>query len=68
LLVRVRPVKRTCKHGEIDPFIYLRDLLLRLPSQPADQLEELVVDVWFYLGLLGATEDGGVMGRSGPRS
>jgi transposase len=37
----------TCKHHEIDPFAYLRDILHRLPSHPADQLDELLPDVWF---------------------
>jgi hypothetical protein len=37
----------TCKHHEIDPFAYLQDVLRRLPSHPADQLEELLPDVWF---------------------
>jgi hypothetical protein len=39
----------TCKHHDIDPFAYLRDILHRLPSHPADQLEELLPDVWFKL-------------------
>jgi hypothetical protein len=42
LLVRARTVKRTRKHHDIDPFAYLQDLLRRLPSQPAEQLEELL--------------------------
>jgi hypothetical protein len=37
----------TCKHHDIDPFAYLRDILHRLPSRPADQLDELLPDVWF---------------------
>jgi hypothetical protein len=37
----------TCKHHDIDPFAYLQDILRRLPSHPADQLEELLPDVWF---------------------
>jgi hypothetical protein len=41
----VRPVKPTCKHYDIDPFAYLQDLLRRLPSQTADQLQELLPDV-----------------------
>jgi hypothetical protein len=28
----------TCKHHDIDPFAYLRDILGRRPSHPADQL------------------------------
>jgi hypothetical protein len=29
------------------PFAYLRDVLRRRPSHPADQLGELYPDVWF---------------------
>jgi hypothetical protein len=37
----------TCKHLGIDPFMSLQDVLRRLPSHPADRLEELLPDVWF---------------------
>jgi transposase len=37
----------TCKHHDIDPFAYLTDILRRLPSHPAQQLDELLPDVWF---------------------
>src|SRR5262249_5650281 len=37
----------TCKHRGIDPCAYLRDVLGRLPTHPADQLGELLPDVWF---------------------
>jgi hypothetical protein len=37
----------TCTHHDIDPFGYLQDILRRLPSHPADQLDELLPDVWF---------------------
>jgi transposase len=37
----------TCKHHDIDPFAYLQDILRRLPSHPADQLDELLPEVWF---------------------
>jgi hypothetical protein len=33
-------------HHSIDSFAYLRDILSRLPSRPADQLGELLTDVW----------------------
>ena len=37
----------TCKHHDIDPFAYLQDFLRPLPTHPADQLDELLPDVWF---------------------
>jgi hypothetical protein len=37
----------SCKHHDIDPFAYLQDVLRRLPSRPADGLDELLPDVWF---------------------
>jgi hypothetical protein len=37
----------TCKHLDIDPFAYLRDILHRLPTYPADKLDDLLPDVWF---------------------
>jgi transposase len=37
----------TCKHHDIDPLAYLRDILRRVPSQPAGKLHELLPDVWF---------------------
>ena len=37
----------TCKHHDIDPFAYLQDVLRRLPTHPADRLDELLPDVWF---------------------
>lgn len=36
----------TCKHLGIDTFAYLRDVLTRLPTQPADRLEELLPHHW----------------------
>jgi len=36
----------TCKHLGIDTFAYLRDVLTRLPTQPADRLEELLPHRW----------------------
>jgi hypothetical protein len=37
----------TCKHHDIGPFAYLQHVLHRLPSHPADQLDELPLDDWF---------------------
>jgi hypothetical protein len=36
----------TCKHHNIDPFAYLRDVLGRLPAQPKDRLGDLLPDAW----------------------
>jgi transposase len=36
----------TCKHLSIDTFAYLRDVLTRLPTQPAARLEELLPHRW----------------------
>jgi transposase len=36
----------TCKHLGIDAFAYLRDVLGRLPSTPAERLEELLPHRW----------------------
>jgi transposase len=36
----------TCKHLGIDTFAYLRDVLTRLPTHPADRLDELLPHRW----------------------
>jgi transposase len=36
----------SCKANEVEPFAYLRDVLTQLPTQPADQLDELLPDRW----------------------
>ena len=36
----------TCKHLGIDSFAYLRDVLERLPTHPADRLGELLPHRW----------------------
>ncbi len=37
----------TCKYDGITPFAYLQDILRRLRSPPADQVDELPPDVGF---------------------
>ena len=37
---------QTCQHLGIEPWRYLRDVLERLPTQPAQRLEELLPDRW----------------------
>lgn len=36
----------TCRRHQLDPFAYLRDVLERLPTQPADHLDDLLPDRW----------------------
>jgi transposase len=36
----------TCKHLRLDTFEYLRDVFARLPTHPADRLEELLPHRW----------------------
>ena len=36
----------TCKHLRIDTFAYLRDMFERLPTHPADRLDELLPHRW----------------------
>jgi hypothetical protein len=36
----------SCKRHRVDSFAYLKDVLERLPSYPADRLGELLPDVW----------------------
>jgi transposase len=36
----------TCQRHAVNPFAYLRDILRRLPSHPADQLAELLPPRW----------------------
>ena len=37
---------RTCERNSVDPFMYLRDVLTRLPDHPANQIDELLPDRW----------------------
>jgi transposase len=36
----------SCKRHGVDPFAYLKDILERLPTHPADRLGELLPDAW----------------------
>jgi hypothetical protein len=36
----------TCKELGIDPFVYLRDVLIRVSTHPANRIEELLPDRW----------------------
>ncbi len=37
---------QTCKRHGAEPWAYLRDVLTRIPTQPADKLDELLPDQW----------------------
>ncbi len=37
----------SCKRHQVDPFAYLKDILDRLSTHPADRLGELLHDAWF---------------------
>jgi hypothetical protein len=36
----------SCKRHQVDPFAYLKDIPKRLPTHPADRLDELLPDAW----------------------
>jgi hypothetical protein len=36
----------SCKRHQVDPFAYLKDVLERLPTHPADRFGELLPDAW----------------------
>jgi transposase len=36
----------SCQRHRLDPFVYLRDVLTRLPDHPADQLADFLPDRW----------------------
>jgi transposase len=36
----------SCKRHQVDPFVYLKDVLERLPTHPATALSELLPDAW----------------------
>ena len=40
---------QTCKRHGIDPFVYLQDVLSRLPELPPERLTELFPHVWAQL-------------------
>lgn len=46
----------TCKHLGMDAFAYLRDVLERLPTHPADCLEELLPHRWQAARMLATAE------------
>ena len=55
-------VVSSCQRHGHDPFVYLRDVLTRLPESPKDQLAELLPDRWKPAE---TTESSGEPGRKG---
>ena len=39
-------ILQTCKRHGVEPWAYLRDILTRIPAQPAEKLDELLPDRW----------------------
>ena len=48
----------SCKQQGIDTFAYLRDVLTRLPTQPAAQLEDLLPHRWQTAAKANASSSG----------
>jgi transposase len=44
-------VLASCQRQKLDPFVYLRDVLTRLPEQPADRLDDFLPDRWAMTSL-----------------
>jgi transposase len=42
----VMSLVQSAKLNELDPYVYLTDVLERLPTQPASRLEELLPHRW----------------------
>jgi hypothetical protein len=55
------------RHG-IDPFVYLRDLLARVPTHPQSRIHELFPDKWKTLAEQAATEAIATAGPETPAS
>ena len=43
---RPRMGRFRCDHVDVDPFVYLRDILARVCTHPASQVHELVPATW----------------------
>ena len=48
-------VVSSCQRHGHDPFVYLRDVLTRLPDQPKERLVDLLPDRWTPLDASDAT-------------
>ena len=46
----------TCKAHQINPFIYLRDVIDRISTHPASRVEELTPRIWKQILQHGAAE------------
>jgi hypothetical protein len=47
---RARPIRdslvASCKRHRIDPFVYLRDVIARIPTHPRNRIRELLPAYW----------------------
>jgi hypothetical protein len=39
----------TCKMNDVDPYVWLKDVLTRLPDHKANKLDELLPNNWKHL-------------------
>jgi transposase len=58
----------SCQRHRLDPFVYLRDVLTRLPEHPVDRLEELLPDRWPALARSATSTEPSPPDTSVPRS
>jgi transposase len=57
-----------CQRNGVEPFAYLRDVLERLPTHPAERLDELLPDRWKKLRTLAVTSPSLSPAGSSPES
>jgi transposase len=59
-------VVSSCERHGHDPFVYLRDVLERLPTLPKERVSELLPDRWTPANAAGATAEAGPAGAPTP--
>jgi hypothetical protein len=59
-------VASSCERHGHDPFVYLRDVLERLPALPKERVAELLPDRWTPSNVSGATAEAGPAGAPTP--
>jgi hypothetical protein len=55
-------VVSSCQRHGHDPFVYLRDVLERLPTLPKERVSELLPDRWMPANAADATAEAGPAG------